>query len=131
MNSFLTIILSIAFSLSGIIFGMILSLISPEEMLPGKRYFILLRRTLFAAISLSIVLSLFGNIFLSLFFLIIFTILFLSESRFNNKSFYVIHYILFIIPYFLISEQNRSILASLIFLYGFPAGTLLRIKNER
>lgn len=117
------------FSLTGIIVGMVLSLISPEEQVPGKKYFVLLRKVLFAAVSLFIISNFFRNAYLLLTFSIVLTALFILDIRFQRKWFYIIHYLLFLTSFFLISEQGKLILASLVFLYGFPVGTLIRINK--
>ncbi len=148
------------FSLTGFIFGIILSLIAPEELKPGKKYFLLIKRILFLLLFFTI------NFFFyqhnQYFYLIPFTIIALvlftielklaseseklpkeglenlkdsqkglenSKNSQSDKSVYyeIPNYLIFIIPYFLISNQTFHILLpSLIFLYGLPAGTLIR-----
>ena len=124
-------VLAILFSLTGIIFGMVLSVISPEEMLVGKKYFLLLKRTFFVLISLFVLYNFYTKIYLLVLFLILSIILFVLDIKFENKYFQVLHYILFLTPYFFIIDENKLVLVSLVFLYGFPSGTLLRIKDER
>ena len=43
-------ILALLFSLTGILFGIMLSLIAPEELRVGKKYFVLFKRIIFVTI---------------------------------------------------------------------------------
>lgn len=127
----LTQTLIILSSLTGFLFGMILSLIAPEELKPGKKYFLLIKRILFFLLFFTI------NFFFyqsnQYIYLVIFTIfalnLFVIELR--NKSIYyeAFNYAIFIIPYFLTSSSFHILLPSLLFLYGLPAGTLVRLRK--
>jgi hypothetical protein len=117
------------FSLSGFLFGLILSYIAPEELKPGKKYFLFIKRLLFILIFFTVNFFFYQqNQYVYLVpFTIIALVLFVVELR--NKSIYyeVPNYAIFVIPYFLINNPTSNILlTSLIFLYGLPAGTLIR-----
>lgn len=122
-------ILILLFSLTGIIFGMLLSLISPEEMQPGRKYFQWLRRAFLAAAFLFISFSFISRRPLALSFLLVLTVLLFLDFKVKNKVLFFSPYLFFIIAYFLMDDVNLR-LASIIFIYGLPAGTLLRIKDE-
>ena len=121
-------ILALLFSFTGIPLGFILSLIAPEEIIPGKKYLLFLKYLLFFGIFAA------GNYsFLSkgdyLFGLIFSVIMLLSfllayiKTKFIELGNYLVFILLFL------TETNKDIaliLLSLIFLYGFPAGTLIR-----
>ena len=130
----LTNILQVLFSLSGIVFGLALTYIAPEEIQPGKKYFIFLKRILFVLISGTIIYSFAVSInvpllLLSLAFLLP---LFMVDFKIKRKEAYWLHYLFFVIAYFFISEvQLKIILASLIFLYGFPVGSLLKGDGDK
>jgi hypothetical protein len=127
--NFLNQILPLLFSLTGFFFGLILSFIAPEELKPGKKYFLFIKRIIFLLLFFTV------NFFFyqsgQYFYLIPFTIiaLILFVMGFRNKSIYyeIPNYLLFVIPYFLNNNQIlHLLLPSLLFLYGLPAGTLAR-----
>ena len=132
-------------SLAGFLVGFILSIISPEELRPGKKYFILIHRILFSII---IIHSIYFSIYIKQLYLITipasFLVLYLVllRKRFIKDYFYlkeISNYLFFIITYFLIITLNgqnfKLLFLSLVFIYGLPAGTLLRFgfirKQER
>lgn len=119
-------------SLSGLLAGIALSRIAPEEFRQGKRFFVLFRRLLFAALSLAIILQLYQN---SRFFLIpaaaaISIGLFFADlkAKISKNISCLLQYIFFLIFYFMLPDA--IVVAALLFLYGFPAGTLLSVKHE-
>ncbi len=125
-------ILMALFSLSGILFGLALSYIAPEELIPGKKYLNLLRRILFAVILIIIAYFFLqaGRTGLMILFSAVLLAIFILDFRIKNKLFLGLHYLLFIAPYFVIAEEKFQLtLASIIFIYGLPAGTLLRTKE--
>ncbi len=152
----LTELLMILISLTGLLFGLLLAYISPEELKPGKKYFLLLKQVLFVLASLLILyyFYLLNSFIYLLLFLILAVVLFilgLKRGEFycrilacsklgwlstspiltlKNKFFSLLPYLLFLPSYFLIQNPTfRLILLSLIFLYGFPVGSLLRMKD--
>lgn len=129
LNGLLNEILMLLFSLTGIIFGLSLTYIAPEELAAGKKYFILSKRVLFVMISLVIIyyLSAGKQVQYLLLFTALLSSLFIFDFKTKRRGYYGFHYLFFVLPYFL--NENTAfhlILASLIFLYGLPVGSLLR-----
>jgi hypothetical protein len=129
-----TLILGIG--LSGIFLGIFLAYLTKEEINPGRRYFIVAKDTLFSLILLIIFyLFVINDLFYLLtVFTIIGAVLFLLHFIKFKKDhhLYVINYAYFIVVYLFIPELlHQAILASLVFVYGLPTGSLLRGKvNE-
>ena len=121
-------LLALLFSFTGIIFGLILSLIAPEEIVPGKRYLLFLKYILFFAIFVvgNYSFLLIGDYYFGLIFSIIIPVLFILtyvKLPFIEYGNYVVFSIMFLVE---VNFELSLILASLVFLYGFPTGTLLR-----
>ncbi len=157
----LTYILSSIACFLGLIFGMILIFIAPEEQKPGKKYFILLENIFLILMTLFLLIyfyyyKLFSVVYvlLWLFFimLLIFSLMDLlnSISPFFNKrlninkeskliglkrrikNHYSIYSILALIFY--LSYQNKNLFfieSTLIFLYGLPIGSLLAEHKDK
>ena len=116
-------------SLAGILCGVALSYIAPEELAVGKKYFIWLKRTLWV-ILLGITgysLFLIQNYTLLAIGVILFVGLLMLDFVRENKYNYLLNYILLTATYFLL-PSNQLLFASVMFLYGFPVGTLLRME---
>ncbi|MBU0457176.1 MAG: hypothetical protein ABH824_00695 [Nanoarchaeota archaeon] len=130
-------ILVLLFSLTGIIFGIALSYIAPEELSFGKKYLILLKMILIAISFSVVVFYLFPSkeFYLLIFFVTTLVAVFSLESKVKNKYYPLFYYPAFIITYFFYNDDSfKLILASIIFFYGFPIGTLLKTnfkKNEK
>ena len=119
--------LELIFSLTGVIFGIILANIAPEEILPGKKYFLWLKRILLFSIFLFIGYNIFlVEKYLLLILLLLLLILFILELKLESNYYEIGYYFIFILAYVFLSS---TILAVLIFLYGLPTGTLL-FKNK-
>ncbi|MEK6969152.1 MAG: hypothetical protein AABW48_01865 [Nanoarchaeota archaeon] len=124
-------------SLTGLLFGIILSFIAPEELTSGKKYFMLFKQSLFVIISGIIIFSFLQSrqFYLVLLFALSAAALFFLDLKLKKKKYrryYVLHYFLFLLPYFLNHNVSfRLILISLIFLYGFPLGTLLKMGSSK
>jgi len=129
-------VLIIIISVLGFLLGVILSYIAPEELKPGKKYFIFMKESLFY---LTLAYSLFLFIYFQNFYFTLIPIIyfplhlfFIKKQRkylqtISNYIFFIIIYITFTT---LIPENNiLIILPVLIFLYGLPAGTLFRKFN--
>ena len=126
--SLLTKIIIAALSSAGLLSGVALSYIASEELAAGQKYFIYLRSVLFILLSLAILYSLYSSfLFLVPLFFVLFAILFVVDLKIESAMAYLFHYLAFLTAYFLI--QDGILIAALLFLYGFPAGTLLRIKH--
>lgn len=110
---------------SGLFFGMLLAQIAPDEVKPGKKYFSILQYALSTAIAivllynvinsqeqyLAIVASFAVGIILAVLFKIKY--LYLGIGLFSSA----------------LTKDVFALLASLIFIYGLPAGTLLARKK--
>lgn len=114
---------------SGILFGIALSYIAPEELFSGKRYFMLLRMVLYLILNIIIIYfswsmnDLFGILIL---LILIAGSIFVYKLPHKSYSWWGL-YLIFTLCYFLIPIPNFQILATIItFLYGLPLGTLLR-----
>ena len=59
-------------------------------------------------------------------FLLFGLLLFLAEFKYNNHLYEFTNYIIFLFPIFFYSIEAQLIIASLVFLYGLPTGTLLK-----
>jgi|SRR3989344_695051 len=119
----------ILFALAGLLLGVVLSYIAPEELKAGKTYFILLKRIIFLLMVLlaGYYLWIDGKIIYVAGELLFAAPLFWWELRRKNKILEIGVYIFSIGAYLLISNNNYGlILTVLVFLYGLPAGTLLR-----
>ncbi|MEK6809266.1 MAG: hypothetical protein AABY40_01200 [Nanoarchaeota archaeon] len=115
-------------SLSGITAGFLLFYLAKEEMAAGKKYFILLYRLIFVLLSGIITYILYplsyDRLILFVFFAIV--LLALDLKKHSSYAFYA-HYLLFLVGYFL--SGKPVIVAAVLFLYGLPVGTLIRIKE--
>jgi len=120
-------------SFFGLILGMILIKIAPEEQKPGKKYFILLQNLFF---TISIILFLYflkinsGIIFLIAISLIIYLSKIKIKDYFRKSEFL---YFLLAIIFFLSSKNTSSFLTEsvIIFLFGMPTGSLLFNKKNK
>tara|TARA_Y100000310_G_C20058893_1_gene524043 strand:+ start:79 stop:438 length:360 start_codon:yes stop_codon:yes gene_type:complete len=113
--------LELLFALTGIVFGIILANISPEEILPGKKYFLWLKRILLLGILILMVYFSLNNLFILIIpGLLIIT--FIINLKVNSNYLEIAYYSLFIIFYLF---SNQIILSILFFIYGLPTGTLL------
>lgn len=120
--------------LSGVLFGLALSYIAPEELSAGKKYFIILKNFLyvvFGLVTLYFVWGLANLLAVSVLIMLIFGSL--LRWKFPKLKFEFITYLVFIFTFILLSilssvENYAVISASIIFLYGLPLGTLIRTK---
>ena len=113
--------LELLFALTGIIFGLLLGYIAPEEVHPGEKYFLWLKRGLLLGIFILIFYYSLSNYMLFIISALI-LVNFLLELKFKSNYFEIPYYILLIIFYLL---TPFTLLAILVFLYGLPTGTLL------
>ncbi len=124
-------ILVLSAGLSGFLGGYILSLISPEEMGSGRKYFLLLKRIFFVLIGLTFYYFYQAGQGVTFFvliagFLILFYLNFLNKRTKEKKYLEAFNYCFFGLLFFLSAE--KTLLASATFLYGLPVGSLWRIK---
>src|SRR3989338_4792309 len=121
-------------SFSGLLIGLMLVRIAPEEQKPLKKHFILMRKIMLAAI-FAFLLFYYFNYYLIFFTLIAYLgFLLIIEYKLNDlfkKT--IIAYGLFGVLFFL-SSKNISLFtieSSLMLLYGLPAASLLYSKKEK
>ena len=118
----------------GLIIGIILAYIAPEELKDGKKYFIFLQNFLLLLILFFLLYLYKFNLALNI--LISLALFFLLYFYLNNKKHQKIKYIdyAFLGIIFYLSAKNTSLFlvqSALIFIYGFPAGSLLlKIKKK-
>ena len=111
-------------SFSGLLIGMVLAFTAKEELKPGKKYFILMQKI----ILLLILIFLLNFFTINIYLRIIIYILFILLMIINIKS--QIIYLALGVMFFLSSKDiNLFIINSiLIFLHGFPTGSLFTKK---
>jgi len=117
--------LTLLVSFLGLYCGMALAFIAPEELKQGRKYFVLFTRIIFVAI-LSLLLLSFGIHWLFALILAIGYFALDYNCRIDERYIYALMAVVFIL-----SAANATLLvfeASLIFFYGFPAGTLFTEK---
>jgi len=106
-------ILTLIISFAGIILGGVLALIAPEELRKGEKYLKILEWTILAFIVLSI-------FYFSKFFLALAISLVLIVLKIFKKEYPALAFIL-LLSFF---ENFLFLAGSLVFIYGFPAGTI-------
>ncbi|MBU1204909.1 MAG: hypothetical protein KKE93_03315 [Nanoarchaeota archaeon] len=111
-------------SFSGLLIGMVLAFTAKEELEPGKKYFLLLQK-----LTLLLILIFLLNFFnINLYLRITIYILFIFLMTINIKS--QIIYPALAAVFFLSSKNPELFITNsiLIFLYGFPTGSLFAKK---
>jgi hypothetical protein len=109
----------------GLLIGVILIKLAPEEQKPGRKYFIIFRKILFFLILIPILFYYNINIIYSSALLLFIVALMFGNKLRLNKSYLV--YLLFGIIFFLSSKFSDLfvIVSALIFLYGIPNASLI------
>ena len=121
-------------SFFGLIIGIMLVKIAPEEQTPLKNYFILIRKVLLLMIFIFVFFYYFNDYFNFLVLIAYFLFLLFIEYKLNDllkKT--IITYILLGILFFLSSNNTNlfTIESSLILLYGLPTASLMYNKREK
>lgn len=136
-------LLPLLISLLGLPIGYLFSFLAAEEIRPGEKYFIWLKRILLIMflgvlgyglvmekrLLLLIILAIGGLVILGI--EIIPKLIFKQNTTKQTRprswglASYALPYAFFILAYFLLPSQ-QLLLASIIFLYGLPAGTMMR-----
>jgi len=119
-------------SFFGLIFGMILVSIAPEEQKPGRKYFILLQNLFFILSAVFFLIFLELNaifIFLAVVLLIVYFLKVKVENVKRSQSMYLILAVIFFLS--LRSSNLFLIEAVLIFLFGMPTGSLLFNRKKK
>jgi len=118
-------LLALIISFSGLFVGMFLGRIAKEELKQGKKYFILLQHLLFSLVIFFILLII-DNIYLALTAVLVF--IFSYKAELSSKIAYPLLGLFF---YFSSASREMILINSaLTFLYGFPAGSLLKNKKD-
>ncbi len=114
---------------AGLLAGIILGYISKEEVKAGRKYFIIIQKIilLLIIISFSAYSRLDIILRLSIFFVLISSLIIIHFKDINILRYSLITYTILGIIFYISSSISRLFLinSSLIFLYGFPTGTLL------
>lgn len=131
-------VLVLLVSLTGIGFGIILSYLAPEELAAGKKYLLLAKKAMAGIIAL---LAVYASLAERTYLFVLIPIaaltlsnMFIESSGPFKKSkawrYELGYYFLFTGAYFLILNENvRLLIAAIIFIYGLPAGTLMRTRE--
>lgn len=124
-------VIDLIVSYTSVLAGIILSIISPEELKPGRKYFRVLQLLLFGLVLL---VPLYIIVIERRFFLfagVLIASLFLFWIRIKQSVLWteVLHYLFFTGLFFFVSASSyRLLFLSLLFLYGLPTGTLFRLQ---
>ena len=113
-------------SFSGLILGIILISIAPEEQKPGKKYFILMQNILFVLIIFFFLFYLQVNLFIFLAVIILTTYFLRIKTKNNFIRSFLIYFALGVV--FFLSSVNLNLFlieSVLIFLSGMPTSSLL------
>ncbi|MBS3105896.1 hypothetical protein J4234_06600, partial [Candidatus Woesearchaeota archaeon] len=121
-------------SFSGLLIGLMLVKIAPEEQKPLEKYFALARKAILLLIFIFIIFYYFNSWFYALALISYFLFLLFIEYKTNDmlKKSMLIYAVLGIL--FFLSSRNMNLFtieASLILLYGLPAASLLYNKKEK
>lgn len=126
----ITYFLSVFIIFLGSIIGMIIAIISEEELKQGKKYFILLQKILLF-LMIHLLLFFFNINTLLIFIISILFIIALYFLKIENWNF-IIYNLLALIIYLTYSDKNYFIyLSTLIFIYGIPLGSLFIEKYKK
>jgi hypothetical protein len=110
----------------GILAGKIIALMTEEELKPGRKYFVLIKKISLVLMMLAAIIYLYDQIFYLLIILAGFLIVLLSKKfKINNLAKLFITYVLFaLILYYSMSLMDLFIIESvLIFIYGLTVPT--------
>ena len=115
----------------GLLLGVILIKLAPEEQKPGKKYFILLKKILFFIIIISILFFYKLNIVL-ITILIIFVLILILNKKINLENSIRVYFFLGIVFYLSSKIFNLFVIESaLIFLFGIPTSSLIiKLKKK-
>ena len=112
---------------TGLVLGRILAGIAKEEIKPGTKYLLLLQKALFCLAAAFLIYINRTNVHyiwaLSL-------AIFIYLSWFKKIPFYAISAFLGVLFYLASLTENFTLLSAVVFLHGFPAGSLIKSKKE-
>jgi hypothetical protein len=113
----------------GIVFGYVLALIAPEELRSAQKLFKIGKFVMFGIIFLltNYYLSSFGSWIAMSIFSVLMIFMFVLELVYMKRIYELFNYVIFTVPYIIIGDDTfRLVFASVIFVYGLVAGTLLK-----
>ena len=121
-------------SYSGLLIGILLVKIAPEEQKPLEKYFILLRKILLLIIFIFLIFYYFNEYFSMLILIAYFIFLLIIEYKINDllKKSIIIYSLIGIL--FFLSSKNTNLFAiesSLILLYGISTASLIYRRKEK
>ena len=111
----------------GLLSGRVLAWIAKEEIKPGKKYFLILQKILFCA---AVVLLMYFNKTNVHYTWTGALVIFAYLSWFKKIPSYVISAVLGAVLYLAALTDNFLLISAVIFLYGFPVGSLIKNKRE-
>lgn len=123
---FLTYLLTSSTITLGLFIGLILTIISPEELEPGKKYFKLAKHILFYLI-IALSISLFYTNKVHLLIALVMLVIYFLEFRFKEQSIYLLLSILFYLS--ISTETSFLIIASALFIYSIFLAIDFRLQN--
>jgi hypothetical protein len=128
MNSLLIYSLAALISFAGLITGMFLTYSNKDELKPGRNYFVFAQKIIWAGI-IAVTGFAYGLNWLILGLIFVFVALpFFDSKQIKTPSMYLMYGIIFFL-----STKSVPLLAvnsSLIFLFGLPSGTLLKLNEK-
>ncbi len=108
----------------GLFFGVILAFSAKEELKPGKKYFVLMQKIILLIILIALLKMFNVNVYMKLFAYAV--LILLMEINIKKE---IIYFLLGFVFFFSSKNTNTFLLvASLIFLYGFPIGSVFASK---
>jgi hypothetical protein len=114
----------------GLLLGVILIKLAPEEQKPGKKYFILIKKILFFLIIVLILFFYKVNIILTT-ILLFFMIISILNKKLRLEKTYLVYFLLGIVFYLSAKIFNLLVIESvLIFLFGVPTSSLIFKRNN-
>lgn len=118
-------ILTAVIAFLGLIVGMFVSYCNLDELKPGRKYFVLLQKILFALFLFHVSLNI--PFVLKIILVVLGIIPFFSKKQIPSPFTYFLIGVLFYLGS--ISKKSIVVNASLIFLFGIPSGTLAKITK--
>lgn len=124
--------ITVLLSLVGILFGFLLAKIAPEELAPGKKYFKFMKVVFYlATLTIVTVFYILNNLYLYLIIIFVLAIiLFLLQLKLKHLILDLLTYLLFFTAAYLYYDPTFNLLlATSLFLYGFPVGITLKSRK--
>jgi len=129
--AFLNYVLVAIIAAIGLICGYFIAKIAKEELKEGRKYFIFLKRILLALILFFLLLGFEVYILLSLIVSVLFLFFILYFFKNIVKKNVLIYLILALVFFFSVKTKFFLIISSLIFIYGFPTGSLMFYQKKK